>query len=198
MNPKPVILLLSGGLDSVVLLYDLKQQDCNIHALLFNYKQRHVQELEWAKYHCHRLNVNFTTMEIPQLRGSELTDGDGGMIVPNRNAILLSLGVNIAVAAGAESVTFAANKDDEANFPDCRFSFVQMFNAMLTTAHVQVEVCAPYLDKSKAWIANHGRNLGVKFNETWSCYRGGIQPCGKCGACEKRKEAIESLSLRAD
>jgi 7-cyano-7-deazaguanine synthase len=193
MKPKTIIHLLSGGLDSVVLLYDLKQQECNVHAVLFDYKQRHVQELEWAKHHCHRLDVLFTTINLPQLKGSELTDGDGGMIVPNRNAILLSLGVNLAVAAGAECVTFAANKDDDANFPDCRFSFVQMFNRMLLTAHIQVEVCAPYLNRSKAWIANYGRELGVNFTETWSCYRGGIQPCGKCGACLKRDEAIATL-----
>lgn len=190
MIPKHVVHLLSGGLDSVVMLYDLVGQGCNVHAILFDYKQRHVQELTWAKHHCHRLGILYTTVEVPQLRGSELTDGKGGMVVPNRNAIFLSLAVNLAVAANADEITYACNSDDEANFPDCRMAFVQTFNNMLRTAEINIEVCAPYIDKSKAWIARRGEDLGVNFTETWSCYRGGIQPCGECGACLKRKEAL--------
>jgi 7-cyano-7-deazaguanine synthase len=190
MKPKTVVHLLSGGLDSVVLLHDLHGQGCKIHCALFDYKQRHVQELTWAKHHCRVLDVMFTTITLPQLQGSILTDGSGGVIVPNRNAIFLSLAVNLAMAAGAEAVTFAANKDDEAGFPDCRMAFVQAYNIMLLNAEIPVEVCAPYLDKSKAWIVRRGCDLGVKLNETWSCYAGGVQPCGKCEACKKRTAAI--------
>lgn len=189
-KPKMIVHLLSGGLDSVVMLYDLHGQGCKIHAALFDYKQRHVQELNWAKYHCHRLGILFTTIELPCLLGSQLTDGKGGVIVPARNAIMLSLAVNLAVSAGAESVTFAANRDDESEFPDCRMAFVQSFNNMLTTCEIPVEVCAPYLDWPKWKIAAHGQELGVKFHETWSCYRGGSEPCGECAACKKRNAAI--------
>jgi 7-cyano-7-deazaguanine synthase len=176
------------------LLYDLQAQGYDLHCCLFDYKQRHVQELTWAKHHAHRLRVPFTTIELPQLRGSILTDGSGGVIVPNRNAVLLSLAVNLAVDLGAEQVAFAANSGDEADFPDCRMAFVQSYNIMLVTAGIPVEVVAPYIQKSKAWIANHGRNLGVNFNETWSCYKGGVQPCGECAACKKRDEALLSIS----
>lgn len=193
MIPKRIVHLLSGGIDSVVMLYDLHQQGCIIHCALFDYKQRHVQELQWAKHHCHRLNLMFTCIEVPQLRGSVLTDGSGGVIVPNRNAIFLSLAVNLAMDARAEAITFAANKDDEAMFPDCRMAFVQAFNSMLTNAEVPVEVCAPYINKSKAWIVGLGQELGVQFNETWSCYKGGVQPCGKCEACKKRDAALGVL-----
>lgn len=190
MIPKYVVHLLSGGMDSTVLLYDLIGQDCNVHCVLFNYHQKHVQELEFAKYHCRRMGELFTTIEVPQLRGSALTDGIGSCVVPNRNAILLSLAVNLAVSIGAEAVTFAANKDDEAGFPDCRMAFLQTFNNMLTTAEIPVEVCAPFLDKSKAWIAALGRDMGVELNQTWSCYRGGLKPCGECSACLKRESAL--------
>ena len=190
MIPKTIVHLLSGGLDSVVMLYDLHGQGCNVHCVLFDYEQRHVQELEWARHHCHRLNLLFTTISLPQLKGSTLTDGIGGVVVPNRNAIFLSHAVNVAVCAKAESVTFAANKDDETIFPDCRMAFVQAFNIMLIAAEIPVEICAPYFDKSKAWIVARGRDLGVDFNETWSCYRGGLQPCGECEACKKREEAM--------
>jgi 7-cyano-7-deazaguanine synthase len=194
VQPKTIIHLLSGGLDSVVLLHDLHNQGHKVHCVLFDYKQRHIQELNWARHHCHLLGVIFTTIELPQLRGSELTDGTGGVIVPNRNAIFLSLAVNIAVAAGADEVTFAANKDDEAMFPDCRMAFVQTFNNMLTTAGVQVQVCGPYLDRAKVWIVGLGREMGVKFSETWSCYRGGIQPCGECEACRKRESSLTPIA----
>lgn len=191
MIPPFCIHLMSGGLDSTVMLYDLHGQGVRLHCVLFDYKQRHVQELGWARTHCQRLGLLYTTLEIPQLHGSVLTDGKGGVVVPNRNAIFLSLAVNVAVAAGAETITFAANSDDEAMFPDCRMAFVQAFNQMLTVAEIRVQVVTPYIDKSKAWIARRGADIGVKFNETWSCYRGGIQPCGECPACIKREAALQ-------
>lgn len=190
MKPKPIVHLLSGGLDSVVMLYDLHSQGCQIHCALFDYQQRHVQELNWAKHHVHRLGLRFTTFNLPQLKGSELTDGCGGMIVPNRNAVFLSIAVNLAVEAKAESVTFGANLDDASEFPDCRHDFVKAYNAMLKAAEIPVEVCAPYRDKPKWWIVSLGNDLGVNFNETWSCYRGGVQECGVCGACKKRGAAF--------
>ncbi len=185
MIPKTIIHLLSGGLDSVTMLYDLTAQGHKVHCLLVDYKQPHVQELEWAKTHCLRLGVLWTRVDLPQLGG--LKDGD--WVVPNRNAILLSIGVNLAVQAKAESVTIACNKDDEAAFPDCRMAFLQMFNLMLTTSEVRVEVCAPYLDWPKWRIFGLAREMGVPLWETWSCYRGGLKPCGKCPACQKLEEA---------
>lgn len=189
MIPKTIIHLLSGGLDSVTMLYDLHGKGERVHALMFDYGQKHVQELQCAKLHCHRLNVLFTVSEIPQLHGSELTDGKGGVVVPNRNCILLSLAVNLAVSAGADTVTYACNADDESVFPDCRMAFLQSFNNMLRTQEVHVEVCAPYIDKPKWWIAGLAREMGIPIHETWSCYRGGAKPCGECAACKKLEAA---------
>jgi len=191
MIPKYIIHLLSGGLDSTVMLYDLQEQGCKIHCVLFDYKQRHAQELNWARHHCNRLGILFTTIDIPELRGSELTDGMGGVVVPNRNAVLLSLAVNVAVASNAELVTYGCNKDDAKMFPDCRSEFVKAYNEMLKAAEIDVQICVPYIEKSKWEIADIGRQLDVKFEETWSCYRGGIQPCGECVACVKRAEALK-------
>lgn len=188
---KTIMHLLSGGLDSTVMLYDLVGKGHNVHCVLFDYKQRHVQELTWAKLHCHRLRVLYTTIELPQLRGSTLTDGSGSVVVPNRNAIMLSLAVNLAVAAKADTVTFAANKDDEANFPDCRRVFVNAINRMAKAAGCKVEICAPYLNTPKWAIAALGQEMGVPLYETWSCYEGGGKPCGKCEACKKRNAAIK-------
>lgn len=202
--PKTIVHLLSGGMDSVVMLYDLVGKGHNVHSVLFNYHQKHVRELEWARHHCNRLGVKFTLLDLPQLRGSELTDGSGGVVVPNRNAIMLSLAVNLAIAAGAETVTYGCNADDEAVFPDCRMAFIQTFNNMLTTQEINVEVCAPYIDKKKWWIVGLGREMGINFDETWTCYSPDKKfieqarccidvPCGKCAACLKRHKALHGF-----
>lgn len=188
--PKTIVHLLSGGMDSTVMLYDLQAQGHKVHCVLFDYKQKHVQELDFAKFHCSRLGVLYTTLELPQFKGSTLTDGSGGVVVPNRNAILLSLAVNVAIVAKADTVTYACNKDDEAVFADCRQAFVQTFNNLLMMTEIQVEVCAPYMDKHKWEIADLGRQLGVNMDQTWSCYKGGESPCGECPACKKREEAL--------
>lgn len=193
MLPKYVVLLLSGGLDSVVLLYYLVGQGVKVHAVLFDYKQRHVQELEWAKQHCRRLGVVFTVIEIPQLRGSELTDGGGTVVVPFRNPIMLALAVNLAVYAKAEEVAIACNSGDQEQFPDCRWATLDALNHAIKLSGYDVKIVAPFVNRSKAWIVGLGNELGVKFNETWSCYQGGIEPCGKCAACLKREEAMHEV-----
>lgn len=186
MHTKTIIHLLSGGLDSVTMLYDLHQQGHKVHCLLFDYKQQHVQELTFAKHHCRRLGVMFTTMELPRLGG--LTESS--WVVPNRNCVFLSLAVNLAIQAGADTVTIGCNKEDEAGFPDCRQAFLQLFNATMTTAEMPVEICAPYLDKSKAWIGGMARELGVPADQIWTCYKGGAKPCGECPACKKLQLAF--------
>lgn len=173
------------------MLYDLHGQEHAMHALLIDYGQAHGgRELAFAVHHCKRLDIGYTKIGIPQLRGSTLTDGTGGIVVPNRNAIFISLAVNLAHAANADTVTFAANATDEAGFPDCRKAFLDAYNAMLETQGIKVEVCAPYLDKTKAWICALGQEIGVRLTDTWSCYRSGPEPCGVCDACKKRAEAM--------
>jgi len=189
-------MLVSGGLDSVTGLYDFHTQGHKITVLGIDYGQRHVQELECARYHCHRLGVIFTRLTISPLKGSTLTDGSGGVVVPNRNSVFLSHAVNIAVASGSDTVMYFPNSNDEITFPDCRMAFVQTFNNMLRTSEINVEVCAPYINKTKWWIAGLSRNLGVDVSQTWSCYRGGKEPCGECDACKKRKAALEISCLK--
>lgn len=193
MIPKSIIHLLSGGLDSVVMLYDLHAQGHKVHCLLFNYHQKHAQELQWAIHHARRLGLLWTTIELPELKGSALTDGSGSVVVPNRNAIFLSHAVAVAIHAGADTVTYACNADDEEVFPDCRFQFLHDFNTMLRNTEITVEVCAPYMDKRKWEIADLGRQLGVSFDETWSCYAGGTEPCGVCLACKIREDALSKV-----
>lgn len=200
MIPKNVILLLSGGLDSTVLLYDLLSQGCNVHCVLFNYGQRHsnrelsaatslLTEMNYYRRLAQMQEVLWSEIRLPRLNGSSLTDGTGSKVVPNRNAVLLSVSVSIAVQAKAESVVYACNKDDEKDFPDCRKEFV---NAICSASMLGagVEICAPYIDLSKREIVQIGRRLDVPLEKTWSCYSGGFAPCGACDACIKRMEAM--------
>ena len=96
MHPKFVIHCLSGGLDSVALLHDLLCQGCKVHCLLFRYGQKHELELRFAKFHCNFTGTKFTVIDLPQFKGSTLTDGDGTVVVPFRNSALISLAVNFA------------------------------------------------------------------------------------------------------
>lgn len=186
MIPKTIIHLLSGGLDSVTLLYRLHEQGHKIHCALFDYKQQHAQELTFAKLHCHRLGLLFTTLELPALGG--LTEGS--WIVPNRNAVLLSMAVNLAVKANANTVTIGCNADDAEMFPDCRKPFLDAMNAAIKAAGYEVEICAPFLDWRKWKIGGLAQEIGIRTHEIWSCYVGGAKPCGQCPACQKLNAAM--------
>lgn len=190
MTPRIIVHLLSGGMDSVVMLYDLQSQGFKLHCVLFDYGQMHAQELVWARHHCSRLRVLYTTVTLPQLLGSSLTRTGTGIIVPNRNAIFISHAVNIAIEAKADTITYACNADDAEVFPDCRRSFVDAMNQVIRAAGYEVELCTPYIGKPKWFIGALGQELGVNFNETWSCYTGGLTPCGHCLACKKREAAL--------
>lgn len=182
--------LLSGGLDSTVMLYDLQAKGALLHCLLVDYGQRHQKELDYAKVHCERLSVPFTILVLPTLQGSKLTDSGEGWIVPFRNAILLGLAVNLAASMEFDTVTIACNADDEAMFPDCRWAAIDALNHAIKISGLSVQIQAPYIRQRKWWIARLGSDLKVLMNETWSCYAGAKKPCGKCPACQKRNEAL--------
>lgn len=190
MNKK-TLHLFSGGMDSTVLLYDLLELGHSVHCVLFDYQQRHVKELTFAKQHCQIKKVPYTVITLPQLKGSELTDGSGGVVVPNRNAILLNVAVNLAVGLQADLVTFGANADDESVFPDCRKLFVDTLNASVKAAGYNIKILAPYLDWPKWKIGAKAQDMKIPISETWSCYRGGEKPCGECLACITREAALK-------
>ena len=185
--PKTIVHLLSGGLDSVTMLYDLHGQGHKLHCVLFDYGQAHVQELTFAKGHCHRLGLLFTTIKLPKLGG--LTDAN--WIVPFRNPIMLALAANIAIQADADEITIGCNRDDEEQFPDCRWAVLDAMNHALKLSGYSVQIAAPYLDKPKSWIGALAQEIGVPMHEIWTCYRGGAKPCGECPACKKLELAIK-------
>jgi 7-cyano-7-deazaguanine synthase len=203
----------SGGMDSVAMAYLLRELGVDLVALAIDYGQRHRRELACAEATAGRLGVPHLQLDLGAagrlLAGSALTDAhvavpdghytDESMritVVPNRNAILLSLATAVAVSRGADAVAFAAHAGDHAIYPDCRPAFVDAFTAMARTANEGFapsgfHVVAPFIRMSKADIVRIGAELGVPWDETWSCYRGGTLHCGRCGTCVERREAFQ-------
>jgi len=193
MIPRPVVLLLSGGLDSVTLARESKQKGCLVHALLFDYGQTHQKELTCGLAHVADLGIEYTLVELHRIKHlfshSALTDGNGGVIVPNRNSVFCHIAASIAVSAGAESVLIGCNKDDQVEFPDCRKNWLYAVNETLRASEIPVEVCAPYMGLSKREIVQRAKVFGVDLSSVWWCYKGDSKPCGKCGACKKMEAA---------
>jgi 7-cyano-7-deazaguanine synthase len=202
-----VVVIYSGGMDSFTVLNKAIQQGYDVHAVSFNYGQRHSKELLFAKRVCEQHNIEHKIVDISSINqligGSALTDDievpEGGYeeesmkttVVPNRNMIMLSMAVGYAVSIEAEAVYFGAHSGDHAIYPDCRTEFVDAMNEVCKIANYQsVEIRAPYLAASKIDILREGLAMSLDYNDTWTCYNGQDKACGRCGACQERLEAF--------
>ncbi|HVY54715.1 MAG TPA: 7-cyano-7-deazaguanine synthase QueC [Thermodesulfobacteriota bacterium] len=211
MNKKAVIIL-SGGVDSTTLVYSSLDQGYEVECLTILYGQRHKKEADSARRISEALGVSHKTVDLSPLgailSGSALTDSKIDVpevpetaehydtlkttIVPNRNAIFLSIAVGYAVSIDAGNVFFGAHGSDRGVYPDCREEFVEAFQASerLATDEPDLNILAPFVGMEKADIVRLGRRLGVPFGETWSCYKGGRKHCGVCSSCRERKRAF--------
>ena len=210
---KKAVLLLSGGMDSTTLLYYLLNEGYQVYALSFDYGQKHNRELESARKIAKINDIPHQVVDITSINnllgGSSLTrenipvpeghyqdESMKSTVVPNRNMILLSLATGYAVTMGIDRVFYAAHSGDHAIYPDCRPEFFDKVNQVTLISNYQpVVIKAPFLHKTKNEIAGIGRDLGVPFHLTWTCYNGGKYPCGVCGACVERREAMESIGI---
>lgn len=204
------IVICSGGLDSVSLAHRIAAEGALAGLLCFDYGQRHAKELAFAARCGRRLDVPHRIVDIraigAALSGSALTDDvavpDGHYaeetmkltIVPNRNAIMLTVAFGMAAAQKADAVAAAVHGGDHFIYPDCRPGFIAAFQAMQDAALdgvARVALLTPYVEGSKADIVVDGARHGVPFAETWSCYKGGMLHCGRCGTCVERREAFD-------
>ncbi|MEV4605544.1 7-cyano-7-deazaguanine synthase QueC [Neorhizobium sp. LMR1-1-1.1] len=203
------IVVCSGGLDSVSLAHNIAAKGELMGLISFDYGQRHKKELEFAAATAERLGVFHQIIDMraigSQLTGSALTDDvdvpDGHYaeetmritVVPNRNAIMLTIAFGVAAARKADAVAIAVHGGDHFIYPDCRPDFIDSFDAMQRHAldgYASVKLLAPYVTGSKADIVTDGAKHGTPFVETWSCYKGGERHCGRCGTCVERREAF--------
>ena len=208
---KDSLIIVSGGMDSITLLYDRK--DSIALALSFDYGSNHnSREIPYAQLHCQRLGIRHIVIPIDfmhqyftssLLEGAEaIPDGhyaDENMkstVVPFRNGIMLSVAIGIAESNGLKKVLIANHGGDHAIYPDCRPDFISAINkAAMSGTYLNVEVDAPYTNISKTDIARRGLALGIDYTETWSCYKGGAVHCGTCGTCVERKEALHDAGI---
>lgn len=187
--------LLSGGLDSVTMLYLLREQGHKIKCLLFNYAQAHGKELVYAKWHANKLKLKYAEVELFRITGlfgrCALTAGKGDIVVPNRNAIFLNIAASMAMSEKYEAVGIACNRDDAAQFSDCTSRFLGQQRVIWEDMGIGVSLLAPFSSWSKSEIAKESKRLGIDPDDTWSCYKGDVKPCGKCLACKLRSRALK-------
>jgi len=205
------IAIVSGGLDSVTLAYLLHSEGYTLHLLSFDYGQRHKKELAYAERCAKRLDATFDIIDLSGLtrflKGSALTDTipvpDGHYaaptmaitVVPNRNAMMLSVAYAVAVAEKAQVVALGVHAGDHFIYPDCRPEFITAYDSMQRLAtegfsDPALHLEAPFMHLGKQQIVQLGSNLQVPYADTWSCYKGGDYHCGTCGTCCERKEAF--------
>lgn len=199
-------IIVSGGMDSITLLYDRKDEITL--GISFDYGSNHnAREIPFAKMHCERLGIKHITINLDfmhQYFKSSLLDGaeaipeghyaDDNMkstVVPFRNGIMLAIAIGIAESNNLDQVFIANHGGDHTIYPDCRPEFINAIDAAATAGtYNNVKVIAPYTKITKSDIARIGKRLGIDYAETWSCYKGGEVHCGKCGTCVERKEAL--------
>ena len=206
------IVLLSGGLDSATVLYYAKDKGFLPHCLIFDYGQRHRKEMASARKLAEAAGCEYRVVKISlPWKGSSLLDRsiqiecrddiDPASIpstyVPARNIIFLSFAASFAEAIAAKVIFIGANAIDYSGYPDCRPEFFDAYQQALKKglkAGVegrQIKISAPLIRKSKAQIIKLGLKLKVPYQLTWSCYKGGKYPCGKCDSCRLRRKGFE-------
>ena len=208
---KDSVLIISGGMDSITMLYEMK--DRIALAISFDYGANHnFREIPFARIHCHHLGIPHITIPltfIHQYFKSSLLEGADAIpeghyasdnmkstVVPFRNGVMLSIACGIAESHKLTNVMIANHAGDHSVYPDCTPSFIHAMNeATVAGTYVHVHVLAPYTDISKADIARRGKELGLDYSQTWSCYKGGEIHCGKCGTCVERKEALKEAGI---
>jgi len=117
-------------------------------------------------------------------------------VVPFRNGIMLAVAAGMAETAGLKHVMMANHSGDHAIYPDCRPQFADaMSRAIEAGTYEGITLLTPYTNISKADIAQKGKQLGVDYSKTWSCYKGGKVHCGRCATCLERKEALRLAGI---
>jgi len=248
---KDSVIILSGGMDSVTLLYD--QYERIALAVTFDYGSKHnAREIPFARLHCQRLGIRHIVIPLgfmtTYFKSSLLQGGDDipeghyaddnmrSTVVPFRNGIMLSVAIGLADSNGLRHVMMANHGGDHTIYPDCRPEFVSAMSEAARTGtaferqsgddgqsgedghpadggqsgevghpaddgqsgevgHPGVTLLCPFTHLTKAQIALRGRELGIDYSETWSCYKGGERHCGRCGTCVERHEALVDAGI---
>jgi len=201
------LIVYSGGMDSAVLLHQYK--DSIKMAVTFDYDAKHsLSEIKQARHNCTKLGIDHTSVHLGFIKyalkssllknsDEEIPDGNctesnkKSTVVPFRNGIFLSIAAGIAESEGLDTILIANHFGDHAVYPDCTKAFIDAFaQSVEAGTYNKAKILSPYCDKSKREIALIGKDLGVDFSKTYSCYKGDTLHCGVCATCIERKEAL--------
>lgn len=219
---KPAVVLVSGGMDSAVVLAIAREGGFDAHALSVRYGQRHTSELDAAARVASALGAvahKTVHVDLRSIGGSALTedgidvptDDDGHQIgvgipstyVPARNTIMLSVALGWSEVLGGTDLFCGVNAVDYSGYPDCRPEFIDGFEQLAnlaTKAGVEgsrFRVHAPLMRMSKADIVREGLRLGVDFSQTVSCYQADAdgRACRHCDACRLRAQGFDEAGV---
>lgn len=214
--PRAVVLL-SGGLDSATVLARARADGYRCHALSFRYGQRHDAELQAAERVAGALGAvehRTVSLDLGGFGGSALTDdnvavpespGEGIPVtyVPARNTVFLSIAMGWAEVLDADAIYIGVNAVDYSGYPDCRPAFIEAFQSLAGVATKQglegraPEIRTPLMALSKAAIIRMGRELGVDYGLTVSCYQADEagRACGRCDACRFRRQGFDEAGI---
>ncbi|GHJ40801.1 7-cyano-7-deazaguanine synthase [Streptomyces sp. TS71-3] len=210
-----IVAVVSGGIDSVTMAHHLAAEGHTLQVMAVDYGQRHRKELEFAAAAADRLGALYEEVDLRSLRsvmrGSSLTDpsvavprpdrpvGGNPNIVPNRNAVLLSVAFALAVTVQADAVAFGVMAEDVGP-SDTSPEFLRLFLEVERVATrgslaPEVELLAPLIALPKTGVVALGEKLGVPWDQTWTCFRGEDIHCGACAACAERRGAFADLGI---
>jgi len=209
------IVILSGGLDSSTLLHYLVKKDgltpSEVVAISFNYGQRHLKEIECAKFQCSELGIEHkiinlsdfmkdyksaltqNSIDVPNIK-DVLGDPQPVTYVPYRNQLFLTIACGVAESIGAEQVFFGAQMHDLYGYWDTTKEFVERINEVVSLNRKNpMVILAPFANFSKANVAKLAIQLNVDLSHTTSCYNGKEKACGTCPTCSERIKAFKEI-----
>ncbi|KAJ1625759.1 exsB protein [Pavlovales sp. CCMP2436] len=209
-----VLVLVSGGMDSVTVLHWAAREHELVGAISFDYGAKHNhRELPFAAQHAKELGIRHEIVAldfIDRLFNSSLLKSGGDVptgeygndnmkstVVPFRNAIMLSIACGFAESIGAEGLAIGAHGGDHVIYPDCRPEFMKaMGDAISFGTYANITLLCPFQDTTKGGIVKAGIELGLDYAQTYSCYKGGEIQCGECGTCRERWQACEEAGIQ--
>ena len=188
------VLLVSGGVESITLLYQEHATGRPPRALWIDYGQRAARrERACVEFHCDRLGVRLDRLDLAAV-GAALRHQaahDLHVPLPHRNLVALALGLSFASTVGARGVLLALNRDDTKDYASASAPFLAQWRALGAILDPAIETRTPLLILSKAEVVLAGQTLGIDWRQTYSCLLGHARHCGRCPQCRKRRAAFD-------
>ena len=217
INKKSIVILISGGLDSATVSGIAKSSNAKIYGLSFDYGQRHKKELlaaEKIAQHFSFESLKIVKLDLSLWGGSSLTDinktipisgVDKNCIpntyVPGRNTIFIAVALSYAEAINCDFIGLGVNALDYSGYPDCRPDYIKQFQSLAKLSNKRgrenkpIKLWTPLIELNKEEIIQLAFDNNVPIETTWSCYSGGLKPCGICDSCRIRIAAFEKWRI---